>query len=488
MAQESIAKGVIKYSISTWVNLVVGFLSVIVTTRLLTPESYGIIAIFLSASTVLMYIVTMGLDGALLRFYNEPPAGDTKEQLMYKVMVVSSIVCLLAGVITIAFFGNQISGYVFDSVSKALVGLLFLHTFVNVIMRYLNISFRMSFKARAYTIQNILMNCLARVLVIVAAFITNDVYFIISVFVIGLALVLLLYLVMQRQEYVPVDKNGTVNWSLSLSGYREYFKFALFSAPTYIVTYLNIYLGQQIIQTTLGAHKLGIYSAAGMFVTILGALQGGFATYWSAYVYKNYNEDSSRIRMMHDYAMVFIIFVVSVIVMGRDVIYLFIGKDFHASKSFFSLLLLTPSLSFMMQTTAKGIEIAKKNQISLVAHIIAVLVNIGLCILLIKHWGLVGAAFANVLSGMTLYVLTTIYSQRYYKTIDNSIKSIGGILLLSLVVICPFVFENIFLIIISVFVVDVAAFLLFRKEFNSIVCDIIPGLIKSIINRKNNLE
>lgn len=484
MAKESIAKGVIKYSVSTWVNLVVGFLSVIFTTRLLSPESYGIIAIFLSASTVLMYIVSMGLDGALLRYYNEPPAGDTKEQLMYKVMVISAAVCLLTGLGATLLAGNRISGYVFGFASKALVGLLFLHTFVNVIMRYLNISYRMSFKAKEYTVQNILINCLSRVLIILSAFITDNVYFIIAIFVIGLSAVLMLYLVHQRKEFIPVDRNGTVDWSLSLAGYREYFRFALFSAPTYIVAYLNIYLGQQIIQTNLGAHELGIYSSAGMFVTILGALQGGFATYWSAYVYKNYKEDSSRIRMMHDYAMVFIIFVVSAIVMGRDIIYLFIGRDFHSSKLFFSLLLLTPSLSFLMQTTAKGIEIAKKNQISLLAHVFSVAVNVALCIVLTRRWGLVGAAFANVLSGFALYLLTTVFGQKYYKTIDHYWKSVLGLCLLSFIVLIPFVTGRISVIIGAVLLVDAAAYGLFRQECKTIIGGVLPGLFRSLIHRR----
>lgn len=483
MAQESISKGVIKYSISTWANLVVGFISVIFTTRLLSPESYGIIAIFLSASTVIMYIVTMGLDGAMLRFYNEPPAGDTKEQLMYKVIVISTAICLFSGVLTTLLVGGWVSNYIFGFVSKTLVGLLFLHTLVNVIMRYLNISFRMAFKARQYTIQNILINCLSRVLTIIAALFTDDVYYIISVFVIGLAVVLLVYLISQRQEFIPVGKNGVIDKRLSFMGYKEYFRFALFSAPTYIVTYLNIYLGQHIIQNNLGAYELGIYSSAGMFVTILAALQGGFGTYWSAYVYKNYNEDSSRIKMMHDYAMVFIILVVSSIVIGRDAIYLFIGKDFHSSKQFFSLLLLAPSLSFLMQTTAKGIEIAKKNQISLIAHIIAVIVNVVLCIYFTKVWGLIGAAFANALSGVFLYVMSTIYGQKYYKTIDNSFKSIVGTLLLIAVVLSAFVFNDIISIIIMVIIIDVISYIVYKKEFNILVINVIPNLLKSFFRK-----
>lgn len=74
MKQESILKGVLLYSISTWVNLVLGFLTVTITTRVLLPDVYGQVSIFNSITSVLMYILLLGMDGAYVRYYNELPA------------------------------------------------------------------------------------------------------------------------------------------------------------------------------------------------------------------------------------------------------------------------------------------------------------------------------------------------------------------------------------------------------------------------------
>ena len=125
MKKESVLEGILKYSVSTWTNLVVGFLSVVITTRLLTPETYGLISLFYSISNVMMYILTLGMDGALIRFYNEPPGNDTKEQLIYKNIGLGTIICLLWGVIGTLLFGCQISNYVFGICSRILTGMLF---------------------------------------------------------------------------------------------------------------------------------------------------------------------------------------------------------------------------------------------------------------------------------------------------------------------------------------------------------------------------
>ena len=174
MKENSIVRGIFNYSISTWINLVVGFLSVIITTRLLNPETYGLISLFYSFTTVLMYILLFGMDGAFIRFYNEPPKGNTQNQLLYKNIVLATIVCTIAGLSCTFVFDNQISKSIFGFCSRALVGYIFLFTFSQIILRYLNISFRMSFRVKEYTIQNVLINTSSKILVIFTAFFTDN--------------------------------------------------------------------------------------------------------------------------------------------------------------------------------------------------------------------------------------------------------------------------------------------------------------------------
>lgn len=468
-SKDNIIAGILKYSISTWVNLLVGFISVIITTRILNPEVYGMVMIFFSSTNVLLYIATLGLDGALIRFYNNPPKGNTTTQLLYKSLVISSSYFFFLGTFCIYFFNSAISDFIFGVESLLLVVMLFAYTFFQITLRFLNISLRMSFKTIQYNIQNILINSFTRVLIIVAAIIIKKFSSIISVITIGIGLVLILYLFIQREEITPINSNGKKDFNLNLKHYSTYFKFALFSAPTYIVAFLNIFLGQQIIRSTLNAYSLGIFSSPGMFVSILTAIRGGFSTYWSAFVYKYYKVESNRIALMHDYIVVIAIAVASILVVFRDFIYLFIGANFHESKQFFSLLLVMPILNLVVETTDKGIAIAMKNDITLISHLVSVMINVVLCYFLIPLFGLKGAAYANATSAVFLFIISTIFGQKYYFSITNSKKSIIGIIIILMILIIPSIFSSIVPILIFTFFINILAIIIYNVEAKNIL-------------------
>lgn len=480
--KESVVKGIFKYSISNWIGIVVGFVSVVITTRLIKPDVYGIITLFLSAANVMIYILTLGMDSACIRFYNEPLAGNTQSQLLYKNLIITSIICFSMGSACVLFLPSSVSNYIFGFSSRLIIGLLLIFTFCQIILRFLNISYRMSFNAKMYNIQNVLINCSYRVLIIAAALIRNDSLFIITILTLGLLVILLFYLYIQRSEITPRGNNGVVSFSISLKGYGEYMRYAIFNAPTYIVTYFNIFASQYIIRDVMSAFFLGVFSSTSAFTSILSVVKGGFSTFWSAYVFKEYTEENNTIIKMHDYLVVFTIVVTSLLVCCRDIVYLAIGQDYHDSKSFFSLLLIMPILSFVEETTDKGVAISKKSQIWMFTHIISALVNITLCYILVHYYGLMGAAWASAISAIILYGLNTYWGQHYYRTIKSYWKSFFGVLLLIIELIIPSLTLNIYLIIASCIVLDIIAFYLYREELSFIFNRITNEAVKLLKN------
>lgn len=463
--EDSILGGILKYSISTWANLFIGFLSVILTTRILLPETYGRISLFLSATSVGVYFFTVGLDGAYIRFFNDSLADNTRFQLLYKNLVIITGLMLVIGGIVLLFFADSLSNALFDINSQLIILMFFLYTYCCIVLRFLNINYRMSFNVKMYNIQNVMLACFGKLMIIIAAFFTKDFFIIVTVLTLGICLLLSVYLTIQRKEFIPVDLNGKINISLDFKGCWVYFRFALYSAPAYIITYANVYLSQQIISSKMGAYALGIFSSAGIFSTILSAVQGGFSTYWSAYVYKNYRNEQEKIARMHNYVLLSAILIISALVLGRDVIYLFIGEDYRASKMFFSLLLLMPILSFVLETTDKGIVLSNKNEILFFITVVTVAVNIIGCIILINYFGVKGAACASALSALVRYILNTLWGQKYYKSISNYSKSIISILIIIVLSVIPSIIYSFWPILIAVLIVDLIALLVLNSEY-----------------------
>jgi len=323
----------------------------------------------------------------------------------------------------------------------------------------------MSFQTKRYNIQNILVSSLLRFLIIVAAVIYNDFIFIVSFLTLGVVITLIVYLITQRKEFLPKNKSGAYDYSISLKGYQHYFRYAFFCAPAYISSYLNLYLGQQIIISKLGAHELGIFASVGIFSQILSSVKGGFSTFWSAFVYKNYQDQKDLIIKMHDYVVAIAIVGVSILVLSRDVIYIFIGKGFHESKLFFSFLLILPILATIQETTAIGIYLKKRNEFSLINIISSIVVNVLSSLLFIEYFGLLGAAMGNALSGILLYIANTMVGQHFYKSIISPYKSMCGILLLITILVIPVIIHSFAHLMTTILIVNLASFLLYKGEY-----------------------
>lgn len=465
--KQSVVKGVLTYSISTWVNLVISMLSIILMTRLLKPDAYGIVMMFLSASNVMLYILTLGFDGAYVRFYNEPPRNDTQKQLLFKNLFYTISFSLLVGIVVSLLWGNNLSLFIFNISNEYLIYCLFAYTFSQLILRFLNISYRMSFQSTKYNIQNIVLNCMARIIIITAAFLTKNIIIIITTLSITFFSITCIYLYSQKAEFLP-QLNNKKKCSISLVGYSDYIKFALYSAPTYIVSYLNTYAGQQIIMSKYDAFSVGLFASTGAFASIINSVRGGFSTYWSAYVYKFYSSEKEKITNMHDYIMLISIILTFLLVTCRDIIYILIGTEFHAGKLFFSLLLTMPILSLILETTNKGIALAKKNQYLLLTHATAAILNIFLSYLFVNIYGIEGVAFANFLSAIFLFVVNSYLGQKYFRTIYNIYKTVVGVIIILFMLLFPTVITNILYIIFFSFFCLVLSLFVYYKEAKNI--------------------
>ena len=146
----------------------------------------------------------------------------------------------------------------------------------------------------------------------------------------GIVLLAIVYLIIQRKNFFSF-KN-----SFEFKSYNPVFLFALFSAPLAICLNLNVFVSQQMIAHIMVVSMVGIYSSTGVFAGILAALQGGFSTFWSAYMYKNYQDEQQMIKSVNEYLLMAIIVVYGLLIIFKDVIYIVIGPEYQSSKEFFS--------------------------------------------------------------------------------------------------------------------------------------------------------
>ena len=376
------------------VNLVLGFLSALILTRAFEPETYGIINIFNETVLIGLSILYLGCDSSFIRFYNEPPERDTNKELGTKLLMICISVTIVAGLVVSLFMSKWFTNTIFGFESQVICIMVFISIFAQMILRFLNIKYRMDFNTKAFTIQAILTQFCFKSLVIIAAILSLPIVLTISFNTLGILVLAIVYLIIQRNSFFSFRN------SFKFESYSPVFLFAMFSAPLTICVNMNSFVSQQMIAHIMDVSMVGIYSATGVFAGILAALQGGFSTFWSAYMYKNYQDEQQTIKRVNEYLLMAIIVVYGLLILFKDVIYIVIGPEYQSSKEFFSLTLAYPVFMLAAETTSYGIGIKKKTYLSLVCFFTAVIINGILAFILIPIIGLKGAALASMISGL----------------------------------------------------------------------------------------
>jgi len=404
-------KNIIKYSASSWLNFFISFISVGVCTRLFAPDVMGEINYFVTTSNLLMGLITLGLDSMYIRYYHEPPCGMSNKQLGAKSLYSNLFVFFLLFVITFIILPGKSSLLLIKRIDQKYLLLLLVNTVLLLLMRYLNIYFRMRNKVNSYIIQSALLQVCAKVLIILAFFLDSKAVTAISFSVAGSLVLTIIYLLIYAKDFFPSKV------SLSFKGMKDNLLYAFYSWPVPFVIYLNIWLSQRIIIEKLTVYDLGVYSAANVFVAIISVFQGGFGVYWSAFMFENYKKKQDLIIKVHDYLTFFIVAAMAILIISQDLILALLGEKYQACKSFFGLVMVSPLLMMMSETTSYGISLSKSAYWTVIAIVASTIFNIVGCVILIPIWGLQGAAISSLIAGLLQYTIRTVVGQRLYQSI-----------------------------------------------------------------------
>ena len=162
-------KGLLGFSVLPWASFVVGFVSLTVATRVFPPAELGRITMFTAYGTLLASVCYLGLDQAFVRFYHEPPSSRTQRYLF--------TTCLLPAVLVFVAFSGIVLVF-WQCVSILLVGepdffiavCLCVYAFATLIVRFLNVLYRVQNNPKWYTIQGLFVSVSSTTVYLLAGF------------------------------------------------------------------------------------------------------------------------------------------------------------------------------------------------------------------------------------------------------------------------------------------------------------------------------
>lgn len=417
------------FSAATLSAAFISFLSMFILTRMVPTVLYGKINLYNTASNLMMCFICMGLDSAYIRFYYEPPKGESVNRLIGRCIRPSLYPFVFISIILLIQRKSTFVDEMFGFHGTLFIVCLLLNVLALFILRYLTITFRMQGNIKAFSIMTIGTIVATRLLYVIVAIKYQDYAFIVNCSSIALLIFSFLFL---------IKEIGKVEFACGrhvLSHYKEVYKYALFESPLFVISYLNTFIPQLIVKNEMSDHLLGVLSGAMLFPTAIQALCSGLMTFWSPFVFSNYKSQQELIKKVHNWTIFCLTFGFILLLIFKDLLYFLIGKEFREHKEILGFLVLVPIFSILCETTMYGIGIYKKTYLNLIINGICFALNVFLCSLLVGEFGLVGVSIASMVATLFMYLLDTIIAQRMYSTIYSLGSSVCTLLIM---IILPF--------------------------------------------------
>ncbi|MEG1448057.1 MAG: oligosaccharide flippase family protein [Oscillospiraceae bacterium] len=472
---------VIGFSLPTWVSFGISFLAIPVIAAIYMPSEVAKINLYNTWVNFFLMIVYFGLDQAYIRFYYECKTEREKQSLLMYCMSFSVLISIVLSAL-ISVFGGFVSYQIAGERGMLIPFCLCASMLLNSVFRYLNVIDRMESNIFLYSVGTILMSLVTKVLYVISAFSAPSYKTALASMVLGQVVVVAILTYIHRKEIVPksffpFDK-GLV---------ADLFRFGLPLLPVTVLSWLNNSLSSLILRNFLTFEALGVYTLAVSAASCISLIQSGINVFWTPFSYANYKDGNDKIINGHKYITTIMVFAGIMMTVLEDVIFIILGEKYYEAKAFFPFLLVSPICYTIAETTAIGTNIAKKTYMNIVAFVCSVLVNFVFSIALLKTMGLVGAAIAAALGGVTMLIIKTYIGQKYYDATGKSKHMVFGVAMMMLTSFLNYYFMGQAILKFSSFgIILVVCSIFYRKEimfFITYSIDIIKSIKVKIQNR-----
>ena len=390
-----------------------GFITLPIYTRYLSPSDYGILALFYLFGSVIVNLISVGLMSASYRYYFEYKNKQKSFQIFNTTSVVFNVVTFLFFGVFIYLFAAWLSNSVFDNkVSPKLLQLSYLSGCLNYFIQYfLNLisaqlkTFTFAFLSITRVIIDIIFSfyfifhdSLTYMARINATIISGVIIFILSFFAV---------------------KNLFV-WRLSLKHLKESLTFSYPNIPTTMIGLAYQSFDKVMIINYRNMSSLGHYNIGEKFAGIFKISTDAIVRVFNPFFQEKAHEKSLEakkdiVRLYYNIAGIYLLGAFTIICFSEELIKLFTTKEFHQSIYLAPLFIFYYLFGAIMSTIAVNqIMFAKKLIFQLPVSIISIISNISLNIILIPRYGALGAVLATAVTALIADSLLLYFGQRAF--------------------------------------------------------------------------
>jgi O-antigen/teichoic acid export membrane protein len=402
-------RGLAIYGVGDVATSIISLLLLPIFIRYLSPEEYGVITMLLSIEAVTKVAFRWGVDTAFMRLYYDCANERARQRLASTVFLF--LAAANGSILMVALLlSNWLSAHLLGSAHQsALIGLTLTNTFVAGFFFIPFQVLRINGRAREFISLNI-----ARSMGTVAARLLLVVWAGLGVLGIVLADVLVTTILAAAmiRHFVPL-----IRPVFSKPVLREILGFGLPRVPHSVAHQIIGFADRYFLKFYQGLSDVGVYSIGATFGLALKLFLSAFEAAWTPLFLGVMHETGARriYATLSTYVVAALVLLVTgLCALAPDVVHLMTTPRYYAAAGVTPWIALGVTCQGFYLVGSIGLIIAKRTKFYPVATGLAAVVSLAANLFLIPRFGILGAAWANLLAYATLAVVTSTFSWRVY--------------------------------------------------------------------------
>jgi O-antigen/teichoic acid export membrane protein len=406
-------------------------------TRQFTAEEYGSFDLVLTLSILLGVIMTLSLESAVMRFWNDSEDRGIRPVFLASVIVFIGTIGIFI-VIALAILGGWISDLLFnDQYMRSSIILAGFAAWLQALSIVPQTALRMQRRVASYNVLLFIQAMLFVVLALVAIyFLDLGIAGVMSALVIShsisLAVGLFLCRGLMSFEGVPCFMQSALKYSAPLM-------------PAVLVNWVNNYADRVLLLLFVGVSAVGIYAAITKIAGIVGIAVYIFRQAWAplsvdALTLPIKDRNDFFINILNVYIILMFGFAVFVMFSVKATLHIVMPVEYHSGFIALPWLAAAIIIHGAGSITNLGMMVTKRTFGNSVAAFIGASMNVALGFFLIPMFGINGAALGSVLAELTFMIILWWLTWKYTKIYFN--WKLVGFVIASYSLFCIFFINN----------------------------------------------
>ena len=465
--KNNLLKKFLSFSIGGYINILIGLFTVPITTRILSPEQYGISSLITTITSLLFVLCCLGLEQGFVRFFYEEEE-ENRGKLLYTCLYYPFFITLFVSGI-LFLFKEKISIFITGKVDNNIIWVLILSIIFTSLKNFSLLIIRMQQKGKLYSTFNVLIKVLEfGFILLLYKIYGNDYKTLVLSILFSTIIVTLLSIYIEKDFWKFKGQIKTTTKEL-----------INFSSPLVLTMALNWIFGscdKIVIKIFSNLNEVGIYAGAFKIVALISVIQSGFTTFWTPVIYERYSKNQNDLvffKKANDYlSLIFFVLGIGVL-LSRDVIVLLLGKSYYSSVFVVPMLVFIPVMYLISETTMMGIDFKKQTKYFLYISIVVSITNLIGNTILVPYFGAKGAAISTGISYILFFYLRTYFSTKLMNFGFNLKRIYFSIILMIIYALILSFYKNIYFSVLGGIFLETIILIIYYPVLKEIYCSYI---------------